>query len=48
MENLDLIIGSSIVVILFAIFIVATVIEFNKTNQNEVKAGKDTTGKTNL
>jgi hypothetical protein len=35
MENFDLILATSIAVILFTIFIVATLVEFDKINKRE-------------
>jgi ABC-type proline/glycine betaine transport system permease subunit len=37
MENLDIIIATSIAIILFAIFITATLKEFSKINEQEEK-----------
>jgi hypothetical protein len=40
MKNLDLIIGTSLVVILFIIFVVSTLREFKIMSENEAKRGE--------
>lgn len=48
MENLDIVILTSIVSILFIVFIIATYREFSSMNKNEFKGGKESGPRANL